>query len=1168
MIILKNRKLLALSLATSMLLSNFQAVFAEVLVDDSFKDVGVTILEEREDDQDFTRDSLSEEIQENLPDENEEALDTYSEDKEENTLEENDKEQVEDNKEVLLEDEGLDSADEKMTESENDVLEINDSFKPEENAVQGVEDNFIYKDSAKTVIIGYKGKAFGDLVIPSNVVEIGPGAFAATPSRGSFTGRLDLSLATKLQTIGIGAFAGNNFTGDLVINTTNLKEIPAYAFYGNKFDNVNLKDSFNLTKIGQAAFAHSAGPNAGKIELPNSLEDIADAAFTGEATQGSLTLTKFDESTGKVVGTETLSLDREREDDNYGYSYFSMNGEFNKLQNIGPNAFSYNKLSQNLIFPKEIKTIGENAFTRNYLFGNLEFIDSSIESIGDNAFLNAYAKGVSINFSDDLNLNYIGKGAFQNNTFSQDLTLSNLPILTEINDLTFFSGKDVKGSERYFTGTLTIENLPKLERIGKKAFSYETELDPTLARNLFEVRSYNERQGNQNGFEKLAMTNIPNLKTIDSQAFMDNNFRNSMDFSEFTRLETIEDQAFSNAGFSGTINFNGMKNLKYVGESSFFNSDANNLNFKNSSIVEIKKLAFSGAKISEDLKIENLQNLTTIGQAAFQNAGSKDSLGDISIKDNPSLTVIENAAFNNYENQGNVTISGNKSLTTIEEFAFGQNYNEDTDSKNDLSKGLRLGPKLVISNNGIKTIEQYAFYNNTFKGILDLTNNPITTIGNGAFAFNGFICVELPNTVKASEGMKPGSDFNAFYFNNQNFTGKISEDNVASVEYFDLPIHVKDGKGISPLVSEDGEYVINFSGACQELTLVNVKVVDEETGELIEDKNVEIKLIQNPNLVDGTLHYNSVAKDVKGNPKASFDGINLSGSKIYAYITDVDPNNYDTTPIRNPIEVPAPVDGVSEVVVKLPKNNASLQINFLIEGTNEKVPGIKNNPLEYENEKIGTTFNLSTQGGLDEVLKSLKDNYGYEMVPNQKTSITLKKGANVLNIYFRSTGKTITVTKRDEKDPDKLMPCIKYGLYNKAEYDKAVQIQNLVDRKAAISNALIETQTTDENGKATFTNVSVDVRIVELGIDNGCTKCGKDKNSECDYDNYVPNKKITEITIDDFPDGGNIDYTGSVVKIIVPHTGTLGILPYAIACTLIAGLGFVTIKKKGSRRDF
>lgn len=1172
MIILKNKKLLALSLATSILLSNVQTALAEVVVDESFKDVGVTILEERHENESSTKDKVLDRGSDvALEKRDENSLKALDKDEKENTL-------MEDGNIVNDESEGsllnykdrssaLDTSDNILTDNKDaDLLEFGDGFKPEETSVKASQDNFIYKDSTKRIIIGYKGRATGDLVIPSDVVEIGPGAFAATPSRGAFTGRLDLSNARDLQVIGIGAFAGNKFTGDLRINAYNLESISDYAFYGNEFDNIDLTNT-GVTHIGKAAFAHSAGPNAGRIDLPNDIKSIDDDAFTGEETRGSLTLTKFDENSGRVVGSETLSLDRNRESASYGYSYLGISENQESLESIGSNAFSYNKLNDRLILPLNLKTIGSNAFTRNYFAGDLEFIDSRIESIGDNAFYSAYANGYNLTLKNLRNLNYLGKGAFQNNAFDGNLTLDTIPNLREINDFAFFASKDSQGNEHYFKGKLTLNNLSGLERIGQKAFSYETELDPTLARNLDEVRAYNQKSGHVNGFTELAMSNLPRLKTIDAQAFMDNNFGNSMDFSQFKNLEVIENQAFSNAGFSGLLDFKNMTNLKYFGESAFFNTGAENVDFSGSGINEIKKLAFSGAKIGGDLKIEKLSNLTNIGEAAFQSAGAENSVGDISIKDNPKLQNIGFRAFNKYANTGNVFISGNRNLAKIEQHAFSQNYDEAIDGTNETTKGAKLGPKLVISNNGLKEIGDFAFYNNTFKGILKLSGNPLQKIGNGAFAYNGFICIELPNTVEATGGMQPGSDFSAFALNNQNFKGTVDND-AYSPAYFDLPIYVKDGQGISKLVSDEdgGEYKINFTSPCQELSMVNIKIVDEDTGELIENTGTQITLMKDiEKTPKGNYGGHTVAGTVEGQNKVSFEDVNLVGDKVYAYIQGIDPNKYDIRPVEKPIELPAPVDGVSELVVKLPKSKATLTINFLIEGTNEKVPGIKNNPLEAEG-SIGQAFDLSKQPHVAENLKSIKDNFGYEMVPGQNTKIVLEKGSNVLNIYFRSTGKTINLVKRDEGDPNKLMPCIKYGLYNKAEYDKAVQIKDVAARQQAIAKSLIETKTTDENGKLSFTNVNVDVRIVELGPDTGCAKCGKDQSSACDYDKYIPNKKITEIKITDFPDGGNIDYTGNVVTIVVPHTGTRGLLPYALAFTVMTGLGFTLMRKKGTKR--
>lgn len=1113
---MKGQKALTLLLSSVILLGNLQSVCAETIVDNTFAKNGVRIIEEKQ---------SKDEKQNN---ENKEELTFYKDTDKVSLQSSNNLE----NK-PLVEDEEKQSNDE--------PLEISDEV---ERTAQSRSGDFIY-DSLGTTIIAYTGPRNQDIVIPNFVKHIGPGALAGTPSLGKIHGRLDMSQATNLLTIGQGAFANNEFTGDLVINAPNLKSIDAYAFFGNNFTNVDLSRT-GVETITKYSFAHAASDNSGSLILPSSLKVVEDSAFSGTAIKGQMTVRSG-------IKTETISFDRDKESEEYGFS--RIEGlENSQLTQIENNAFSFNKLSNELKLPKTVEVIGKNAFAYNNLSGAFEIDGGNLRIIDDGAFLHAYSNGTNVVIKNIAAMEILGTQAFNGNVFSGNVELSNIKGLRSIGDQAFFSSKRGE-QEVHFNGTLTLKDMPDLETIGKKSFSYESVLDPTKPRNLNEVRNYNQNEGYKHGFKELIMENLPSLKVIDDNAFMDNNFTNSLDFSSFESLTQINRQAFSNAGLTGLLNFKGLSNLNIIGNSAFFNTGVSQIDFSNSGIKTIDKLAFSGVPINGDLSIENLSNLESIGLASFQRAGALENSGDIKINNNPRLTKIDTQAFNNYTGTGGVSISNNPSLKTIEDYAFAQDYNEEVDATNEISKGLRLGPDLIIKNNGLTQIKSYAFYNNTFKGVLNLTNNPLTDIGNAAFGLNGFSCIELPNSVQPIDGMdKNNSDAHAFLMNNQNYKGGKDSEGDYTSEYSNLPIYVENGKGISGLTSLQGEYLINFSGKCKAPVTVKVKVVDEDTNEPIEAPGASIKLVFSPEKTDTVWRYDKGAEGETGKTTWNFEDVNMV-AKPYIMVAGIDSPDYDLSPLNEPVLVPEPHDGVSEVVIKLSKNAASLNVNFYIENTTDPVPGIKPNPLVFENKKKGQVFNLTKQKSLESALEVLKNNYGYEMVPNQQTSITLKKGHNVLNIYFRSTGKTINIVKRDEKDPSKLMACIKFAMYDKKKYDQAVTISDLKARQQALIEALIETQTTNEQGRLSFKNVTCDVKIVELGVDRTCKKCGKNGDGTCNYDNYIPNKKITEISIPEFPDGTDIDYSGSVVNIIVPHTGTMGILPFilpAFICLLIS----------------
>ena len=147
-----------------------------------------------------------------------------------------------------------------------------------------------------------------------------------------------------VQTIGVGAFKGASFTGNLDI-TSGISTIGNSAFENADITG-NLNMAAGLTSIGDSAFR---GSNiTGNLNLPSTVQSIGDYAFAETDFTGNLRLPS-------------------------------------SLTTIGNYAFYKSEFTGNLNLGDSVKTIGEGAFKNCDFTGNID-IPSSVTSIGSQAF--------------------------------------------------------------------------------------------------------------------------------------------------------------------------------------------------------------------------------------------------------------------------------------------------------------------------------------------------------------------------------------------------------------------------------------------------------------------------------------------------------------------------------------------------------------------------------------------------------------------------------------------------------------------------------------------------------------------------------------------------------------------------------------------------------------
>ena len=560
-----------------------------------------------------------------------------------------------------------------------------DMLKPHNSGSQVTDITFENNSKLQTIGIGaFAGHYLVQSIdLPDSVVSIGDSAFSSMENLTQF----NISNNSKLEILGSNVFSKTKITSIYLPNS--IKEVASAAF----------KDLSTLTSVtfGSDAFVNSETKtiytstfenctNLTSIIIPKNIQNIEANAFLNclslidiETSASTINKDAFANTAWEnsfedgLVILNNILLKYSLDEENIVIDA--------NITSINEGAFA-NKNLKSITLPSSLKTIGANAFDNCKNLETVIFASGSVlTEIGANSFANC-SKLNSINFGTMLNK--IGEGAFKNCYSLESIDLSN----TLIEDL----------SDYCFQACINLKNikLPKsLVRIGKYAFNY-TQLNEVSIPNNVEI------------IDDYAFSNIGVVSN------------SSVEMSNWI----ISEYTLSNVRISATSSIN------HIGKYAFENAVFEKISLPSDNDLFIDDYAFKNCSLLEF----NVSNNMTVGNYILNGCSKIEKLSHnskyltitffgVTIDDVPSglkyliinngSTTISNYAFIGFNNLVEITLP--ETITTIGDYAF---------------YGCNKLTNINIGN--VESVGNYAFYGCTNLTSIEISNN-LTNIGNAAF---------------------------------------------------------------------------------------------------------------------------------------------------------------------------------------------------------------------------------------------------------------------------------------------------------------------------------------------------------------------------------------------------------------------------------------------------
>lgn len=605
----------------------------------------------------------------------------------------------------------------------------------------------------------FASTALESISLPEGLTSIGEGTFSSCyslqeiviPSTVTYIGIDAFSYCKALETV---TFTGGG-TEALVIadgvKTQSLHSITYTSVFNSCYALTTITFPERTKRIGSFAFVQCPGLET--VNLPASLEEIGEEAFSVTAVYGiiytvpmvssikTVTITDTEENPSQLRIIEknafgyanaltSINLPSSLEEIGYGafinaglisielpasvtkIGDYAFQGVHLKtitfhegLEEIGNSAFAYNDFTE-ITLPASLTTMGTNAFSYNYNLQTVTFADGiQLEVLNNWTFAYCYALE-EVNFGKNCGITQIGDGsssvAF---VFAYCTSLKTLTIPASV--------------------TLISSGFAKYSGIEQITFEPESKLKEIKAE----------------AFIATALTSFAFPEVEDALTIGTSLFKSCTQLTEVTLSKSVESitDVFTGCG--------SIKKIIVASNNEYFSADPDYPILYNKAGTVIRLIY---ADYSDNEGVFTIKDGTTeIDSNAF-----RGQRGVVRVVIPQSVQNIGNYAFDGCINLTAVEIAPNCELTSIGDYAFRDCWNLDSIQIENATNLSSIGAYAfeycfalkeldLAKNTNLTTIGNYAFYDMYRLTSIKLPNS-LQTVGTYAFAYTGFTSIELP----------------------------------------------------------------------------------------------------------------------------------------------------------------------------------------------------------------------------------------------------------------------------------------------------------------------------------------------------------------------------------------------------------------------------------------
>lgn len=533
----------------------------------------------------------------------------------------------------------------------------------------------------------------------SNIKSIGQSAFSGTSIE-------TITLPASLEKIDLGFLSNiqEALSGENQVSSEAILDARPFMNCA-KLTSIIFEKNSQLTTLPDAVFiidydlsatdSSKVFNSVSSVEFgANSALQTIDLAFYGATNLTSLQLP----ASLTTIGSDCFSYC-------YALSYVSFEAN-SKLTSIGENAFAYSGLTSiSLQNCTSLTSIGNGAFSNVSTLKSVIF-PSTMEIIGNKAFLNCGLTSLNLPSS----IKTVGSYAFQNNPITS-LTLNSG--LQSIGDYAF----SILGNLGSDT-TIAIPNT--VEYIGNKVFSGTSFGYLTLQSNS--VVTYI-------GDEFFAGRHISNLSLPETLVAIGQGlFKNCTDFSSFniykSKIDILPAYTFYNC--TGLTSISLPETLQEIGQDAFYGLDTFKITIRN--IANLKSIAKQNNFTNITVAILETDQPVAIAANLFQPIQT----GLIRVDIPANVTEIGDGAFRYCYKLARVQFTTNSQLTKIGTYAF---------------SGCTLLKYIFLDYTQLTSIGTYAFESCTTLTSLTFPST-LQSIGDTAYSkCNGLLTINFPSSL-------------------------------------------------------------------------------------------------------------------------------------------------------------------------------------------------------------------------------------------------------------------------------------------------------------------------------------------------------------------------------------------------------------------------------------